>query len=75
MAIKHKVTIKVTDPQGRAATVLKGADARLPARLARWLFGGYTQVYLLAPGQTVESVDVTETKEGDADNGQNEGTF
>lgn len=74
MAIKHRVTIKVTDRLGRTATVLKGADARLPARLARWLFGGYTLVYLLSPGQTVESVDVTEIEEGEMDNGQNEGT-
>lgn len=55
--------------------MLKGADARLPARLARWLFGGYTLVYLLSPGQTVESVDVMEIEEGEMDNGQNEGTF
>lgn len=54
MALKHRITINVTDPHGKTGTVLKGADARLPARLARFLFGGYTQVYLLKPGQTVE---------------------
>ena len=45
---------------------------RLPSRIARFLFGDFTQVYLLAPGQTVESVDVREIKEGGKSNGKNE---
>ena len=57
MALKHRITINVTDPRGKTGTVLKGADAMLPARLVRFLFGDFTQVYLLKPGQTVESVD------------------
>lgn len=44
----------------------QGADARLPARLARFPFGDFTQVYLLKPGQ---SVDVKEVKEGGSGNG------
>jgi hypothetical protein len=64
MALKHRITINVTDPQGRSARVLKGAEMKLPARLVRFLFGDFTQVYLLAPGQTVDSVDIHEVKEG-----------
>lgn len=64
MALKHKIVINVSDPEGRTANVLRGASVRLPARLVRFLFGDFTQVYLLAPGQTVESVDVHEVKEG-----------
>lgn len=64
MALKHRVVINVSDPNGRKANVLKGADARLPVRLLRFLFGEFTQVYLLSPGQTVESVDVKEIREG-----------
>lgn len=30
MALKHKITINVSDPNGKKATVLKGADMRLP---------------------------------------------
>ncbi len=52
MALKHRITINVTDPHGRTGTVLKGADVRLPARLVRFLFGDFTQVYLLKPGQS-----------------------
>lgn len=64
MALKHKITINVTDAKGRHTTVLRGAKRSIPERLVRLLFGDFTQVYLLAPGQTVESVDVREVKEG-----------
>lgn len=33
-------------------------------RLLRLLFGDFTTVYLLSPGQSVESVEVHEVKEG-----------
>ena len=65
MALKHKVIINVSDSGGRKRNVLKGADMKLPARLVRLLFGDFTQVYLLAPGQTVESVDIKEVREGE----------
>lgn len=64
MAIKHKIVINVSDPAGRKANVLKGGEVRLPARLLKFLFGDFTQVYLLSPGQTVESVDIREVEEG-----------
>ncbi len=64
MALKHKVTINVTDSKGKKATVLRGATRTIPERLVKFLFGDFTQVYLLAPGQTVESVDIREVKEG-----------
>ena len=64
MAIKHKVVINVSDPKGCKANVLRGADVKLPTRLLRFLFGDFTQVYILSPGQTVESVDIREVKEG-----------
>ncbi len=63
MALKHKIIINVSDPNGRKSTVLRGSDMRLPSKIIKILFGDFTQVYLLAPGQTVESVDVKEIKE------------
>ncbi len=60
--MKHKVTIQVSDEHGRTA-VLKGAQRRLPTRLLRFLFGDFTQVYLLSPGKTVTSVDIREVKQ------------
>lgn len=65
MALKHKVVINVSDSGGRKRNVLRGAEMKLPARLVRFLFGEFTQVYLLAPGQTVESVDIREVREGE----------
>ena len=66
MAVKHKIVINASDSSGREENVLKGADVKLPARLLKFLFGEFTQVYLLSPGQTVESVDIREIKEGGA---------
>ena len=61
-AMKHKVIINVTDDKGDKKKVLSGAQMNLPRKLIKWLFGEYTQVYLLEPGKTVESVDVKEIK-------------
>jgi len=66
MALKHRITINVSNPGRKKVSVLQGAQMRLPARIVKFLFGDFTQVYLLAPGQTVESVDVREVKEGGA---------
>ena len=59
MGIKHKITIHVSDPKGKSKTILKGANMKLPARIVRLLFGDYQQIYLLSPGQTVESVGIS----------------
>ncbi len=67
MALRHRVVINVSDSGGRKRNVLKGADMKLPARLVRFLLGDFTQVYLLSPGQTVESVDIREVKEGECE--------
>ena len=44
MAIKHKIVINVSDPQGKTANVLKGANVKFPTRLIKFLFGDFTQV-------------------------------
>jgi len=70
--MKHRITINVTDPNGRRANVLRGADMTLPARLVRFLFGDFQQIYLLSPGQTVESVNISEVREGGRTNVKDE---
>ncbi len=62
MLQKHKIRINVTDGEGKDR-ILEGADVRLPARLLKFLFGDFTTVYLLKPGQNVESVEVHPVKE------------
>ena len=72
MAIKHKVTINVTDENGRNIKVLRGGQITLPQKIIKLLFGDYRQVFLLDPGQSVESVDVKEIKEGGSTDGKDE---
>jgi hypothetical protein len=61
--MKHKVIINVTDERGNKTEVLRGAQMWLPRKIVEWLFGEYTQVYLLKPNQTIESVDIREITE------------
>lgn len=69
MALKHRIRINVMDEKSRTK-VLEGADRRLPTRLLRLLFGEFSTVYLLSPGQSVESVEVHEVKGGKKENEQ-----
>ena len=66
MGLKHRIIINVSDPDGNKVNILKGAERWFPTRLLKLLFGDYTQVYLLSPGQTIDSVDIKEIKEGGA---------
>lgn len=61
--MKHKVIINITDERGNKTEVLRGAQMWLPRKIVEWLFGEYTQVYLLKPNQTIESVDIREVTE------------
>ena len=63
MALKHRIRINVTEGKSRARD-LEDADRRFPMRLPRLLFGEFTTVYLLSSGQSIESVEVHEIKEG-----------
>ena len=63
MAIKHKVTINVTDENGNNEKILRGGQLTLPQKIVKFLFGDYRQVFLLDPGKTVQSIDVKEIKE------------
>ena len=69
MVPKHRIRINVSDEKSMAR-VLEGADRRLPMRLLRFLFGDFTTVYLLSPGQSVESVEIHEVKGGGRANEQ-----
>lgn len=73
MALKHMIRINVTDEKSKTR-VLEGADRRLPMRLLRLLFGDFTTVYLLSPGQSVDSVEIHELKGGKRENEQNQAT-
>lgn len=61
--MKHQVIINVVKDNGEKVPVVKGVIRYLPRKIVEWLFGEYTQVYLLKPGETVSSVDVVEVME------------
>ena len=72
MAIKHKVIINVTDENGNNMKILRGGQLTLPQKIIKFLFGDYRHEFLLDPGQSVQSVDVKEIKEGGSTDGQDE---
>ena len=65
MKLKHKICIKVTDDTGRKQRVLSGTSRRLPSKLLKALFGDNTEVLILSPGQSVETVEIHEIERGD----------
>ena len=66
MTLKHRVCINVTDADGSRERVLKGGTLSLPRKIARWLFGDPTEILVLTPGQSVQSVEIREiTERGD----------
>lgn len=62
--MKHRVVINVSK-SNKKAQGLKAAQLTLPRRILKWLFGDFTQVYLLKPGETIQSVDVKEIEKGE----------
>lgn len=48
--MKHQVVINVTNQKGEKTRVLQGTQVSLPKRVIQWLFGEYTQVYIMKPG-------------------------
>lgn len=64
MNLNHKVRIHIAGKNGTQKTVLTGTSKRIPCRLLTWLFGEFTEVLVLTPGKSVESVEIRETKGG-----------
>lgn len=68
--MKHKVVINVSSENKQKAPVLKAALLTLPRRIVQFLFGEYTQIYLISPGKTIESVYIKEVQKGEYENEQ-----
>ncbi|MDO5139129.1 MAG: hypothetical protein Q4D71_11825 [Oscillospiraceae bacterium] len=61
----HSVQVNVTGDTGQKEPILRSRHRKLPQRLLRWMFGAQTNVLVLMPGRTVDSVLIRETgKEG-----------
>lgn len=69
MGIKHRVIINMTGGTQEKGRVLEAGHVTLPKRLLKLLFGDFTNIYLLAPGQSIESVEIHElSREEEAEN-------
>ncbi|GFH40262.1 hypothetical protein [Pseudolactococcus insecticola] len=64
MGLKHKVQINVTDNKGNKQAVLKGGSRSIPKKLLNFILGESVELLVLTPGQSVESVEIHEIKEG-----------
>ena len=64
--MKHKVCISVANRSGKKTELLKGRRIMLPKRLLKLIFGDFCEVFVLAPGQTVSSVEIKELRRGGA---------
>ncbi len=60
---RHRVQVNVVDTRGRRRPVLKSRVCRISQRLARLLFGDFSEVLVLSPGKTVDVVEIHEIKE------------
>lgn len=65
---RHIVRINIASRRGEKRHVLTSARISLPRRLLRFLFGDFCQVLVLTPGETVDGIEISETrKAGDQD--------
>ena len=65
---KHIVKINIANRHGEKHNVLSTTRVSIPRRILRFLFGDFCQVLVLTPGETVEGIEINETrKDGDGD--------
>lgn len=57
---RHKVQINISSRHGEKQKVISGTLLRLPQRLLKMLFGELTDVMVIAPGKTVEGIEIKE---------------
>ena len=64
MGVRHKVYINVTHQDGSKNPVIRSGTMQIRSRLLNLLFGEKVGVIVLTPGNTVETVEIKEVKEG-----------
>lgn len=63
MPLKHTVRINIADGKGQKQEVLRSTHRSLPRRLLTLLFGEFSQVLVLTPGETVEGIEIKEKRD------------
>ena len=64
MSLKHKVTINVTKPNGEKRSVIQSSRKTIRTRMIDFLFGKKVSLLVITPGDSVETVEIKEIKEG-----------
>lgn len=66
MSLKHKVTINVAKPNGKKSSVIQSSRKTIRTRMLDFLFGKKASLLVITPGDSVETVEIKEIKEGGA---------
>ena len=61
---KHIVKINIANHRGEKQNVISTTRVSIPRRILRFLFGDFCQVLVLTPGETVEGIEINETRKG-----------
>ena len=65
MNLQHKVQINIARKDGsQKKAVIKSGISKIPQRLLNFLFGEFTEILVLTPGQSVQSVEIHEIVKG-----------
>jgi hypothetical protein len=64
MSLKHKVTIKVAKPGGEAGQVIESGRKTIRSKMLDLLFGKKVSLLVITPGDSVETVEIKEIREG-----------
>ncbi len=62
--MKHKVCINIAKPGGTLTPVIRSGTVQIRKRLLDFLFGQQVNVLVLSPGDSVQTVEIRELKEG-----------
>ena len=64
MGIKHKVCINIAEKDGASSPVTRSGTMQIRKKLLDFLFGQQVNVLVLSPGDSVQTVEIRELKEG-----------
>lgn len=72
MSLKHKVTINVAKPDGDKSPVIQSSKKTIRSRMLDLLLGKKVSLLVITPGDSVETVEIKELKEGGVSHEQNQ---
>ena len=71
MGLKHKVCINVIGPEGTKKPVIRSGTGKIRSKFLNLLLGEKVNLLFIAPGESVESVEIKEINKGVTKHEQN----